>query len=119
MAAEVSASLDGVVLVAHNAGIDLGVLKRKLPGFEPSEVLDTLKLARRSLPEQPSYKLGALVQALGLDAKLPLGLKPHRATYDVLVTARLFVHLATRADGSSRSFEELRDGRGGDDGALF
>jgi hypothetical protein len=51
MAAEVSASLDGVV-VAHNAGIDLGVLKRKLPGFEPSEVLDTLKLARRSLPEQ-------------------------------------------------------------------
>jgi exodeoxyribonuclease X len=33
--------------VAHNAGVDLGVLGRELPGFQPAHVLDTLKLARR------------------------------------------------------------------------
>ena len=36
------------------------------------------------------------------------GLVPHRAGYDVLVTARVFVRLATRHDGNPVSLEELR-----------
>jgi DNA polymerase III epsilon subunit-like protein len=119
LADEVQAALEGVVLVAHNAGIDLGVLKRKLPGFVPAGVLDTLKLSRRLLSEQPSHKLGALVRALNLDDGLPANLVAHRVTYDVTVTARLFVRLATSADGSPRTFGELRDGPGADDHALF
>ena len=111
----VRARLDGSVLVAHNAGVDLGVLKRKLPGFAPADVLDTLKLSRRLLPGQPSYRLGSLVAALNLGSKIPPGLRPHRAAYDVLVTARLFVHLASRIDDEAASFEVLR----GDDAALF
>jgi exodeoxyribonuclease X len=82
-------------LVAHAAHVDLAVLGRKLAGWSPPMVLDTLKLARRLLPGLPSYRLGALVRDLGLDAELPHELKPHRATYDALVTARLFVHIAT------------------------
>jgi exodeoxyribonuclease X len=71
-------------------------------------VFDTLKLARRLLPGQPSYKLGALVTALGLDHEIPPGLVPHRAAYDVLVTARLFTRLAAGHDGTPVTLEELR-----------
>jgi DNA polymerase III epsilon subunit-like protein len=94
---DVLAALDASALVAHNAHVDVGVLRRELPGWEPPEVFDTLKLARRLIPGQSSYKLGALVDAFKLAEGLPGELKPHRATYDALVTARLFVHLATQA----------------------
>jgi hypothetical protein len=36
---------------------------------------------------------GMLVQALNLAEGLPSDLTPHRATYDALVTARLFCRL--------------------------
>lgn len=118
-AAEVRAALSDAVVVAHNAGVDLGVLGRKLPDFAPAKVLDTLKVSRRLLPDQPSHRLGALVGALHLGEGLPPGLKPHRATYDVLVTARLLIRLAARPDGTSMSFEELRDRPEGEGNALF
>jgi exodeoxyribonuclease X len=59
--AEVRQALDSDVLVAHNAHVDTGVLRRHLGGWTCPEVLDTLKLARRLVPGQESYKLGALV----------------------------------------------------------
>ena len=108
IAPEVHQMLAGRVLVAHNAPVDLSVLRRELGEWEPPEVVDTLKLARRLLPGQPSYKLGALVAALSLDQGLPPRLAPHRAGYDVLVTARLFTRLATRHDGTPVSLDELR-----------
>lgn len=110
---EVRRALADRVLVAHNAHVDIAVLRRELGGWESPEVFDTLKLARRLLQGQPSYKLGALVKALPLDDGMPPGLEPHRAAYDVLVTARLFVRLATRHDGSPLSLDELR-GQTGD-----
>jgi exodeoxyribonuclease X len=97
-------ALDVDVLVAHAAHVDVGVLQRKLGDWECPEVFDTLKLARRLLPDQDSYKLGALVEAFGLATSLPSDLKPHRATYDAIVCARLFVQLADR-----RSLAELRN----------
>jgi DNA polymerase III epsilon subunit-like protein len=99
IAADIRTRLDGVVLVAHNAPVDVGVLCRELPGWEPAAVIDTLRLARQRHPDQPSHKLGALVAAFDLAEGLPPDLTPHRATYDALVTARLLVHLANRADG--------------------
>ena len=63
VAADIRAHLDGAVVVAHNAHIDLDVLTRELPGWQPVGVVDTLKLARVRLPGRPSYKLGALVDA--------------------------------------------------------
>jgi exodeoxyribonuclease X len=110
---EVRQALADRVLVAHNAHVDVAVLRRELGDWEPPEVFDTLKLARRLLSGQPSYKLGALVKALSLDDGMPPGLEPHRAAYDVLVTARFFVRLATRHDGSPVSLDELR-GQTGD-----
>lgn len=123
IAGEVRASLDVSALIAHNAHVDIGVLQRELPGWQPPEVFDTLKLARRLLPDQPGYKLGMLVRALNLAEGLPGGLAPHRATYDALVTARLFIRLATVAEGHPLTLEVLRGessgGSGHDTPALF
>jgi exodeoxyribonuclease X len=120
--AEVRQALDVDVLVAHNAHVDVGVLRRQLGEWRCPQVLDTLKLAKRLRPEQRSYKLCALVQAFRLAEGLPRDLVPHRATYDVLVAARLFVRLATRDNATSMSIEELRghpQGEGEDTLTLF
>jgi exodeoxyribonuclease X len=116
---EVRAALTANAVIAHNAHVDVGVLRRQLGDWECPEVFDTLKLARRLMPGQMSYKLGALAEALTLTAGLPAGLSPHRATYDALVTARLFLHLATRAGTSPRTLGELRNdtSEGGDNEA--
>ncbi|MFI9380585.1 exonuclease domain-containing protein [Kutzneria sp. NPDC052558] len=116
IAAEVLKALDADALVAHNAHVDVGVLQRKLGEWDCREVFDTLKLARRTLPGQPTYKLGALVEAFKLDEDLAEDLVPHRATYDALVTARLFLRLANTSDDRPLTLEELRgDSPGGGD----
>ncbi|MGH3949465.1 MAG: 3'-5' exonuclease [Pseudonocardiaceae bacterium] len=116
--ADVLKALDASALIAHNAHVDVGVLQRKLGDWECPEVFDTLKLARRLLPGRDIYKLGSLVDAFDLATGLDDELQPHRATYDVLVTARLFVHIAGR-----RTLDELRDQPSGgardDEPALF
>lgn len=101
---DVLMALSHPAIVAHNAHVDMGVLQRKMIGWEPPEVFDTLKLARRLVPGMDSYRLGTLVEAFTLAEGLPDGLRPHRATYDALVAAKLFVLLATKA----ASLEELR-----------
>ncbi|MFE4373909.1 exonuclease domain-containing protein [Streptomyces sp. NPDC056835] len=101
---EVLHALSHPALIAHNAHVDVKVLQRKMTGWECPEVFDTLKLARRFVPDQMSFRLGSLVEAFQLAEGLPHDLRPHRATYDALVTARLFVRLATAAG----SLEELR-----------
>lgn len=95
VADDLRAQLGGAVFVAHNAHVDLGVLSRELPGFAPTHIVDTLKLARRVLPDMKSYRLGELVPTLGLANGVPAELAPHRATYDALVCARLLVRLAS------------------------
>jgi len=106
--AEVLKALSADAVVAHNAHVDVRVLQRQLAQWKCPEVFDTLKLARRLMPGQKSYRLGALTEAFSLADGLPVGLSPHRATYDALVTARLFVRLATRAHTSPRTLAELR-----------
>jgi exodeoxyribonuclease X len=110
---DVLMALSHPAIIAHNAHVDVGVLQRKMSGWEPPEVFDTLKLARRLVPGMEGYRLGGLVEAFNLADGLPDGLSPHRATYDALVAARLFVLLATKA----ASLEELRGQKpgGGDD----
>jgi DNA polymerase III epsilon subunit-like protein len=120
---EVRKALDVDALVAHNAHVDVGVLRRQLGEWDCPEVFDTLKLAKRLLPNRMSYKLGALVEAFSLADGLPPDISPHRATYDALVTARLFLSLATRDDASPCTLAELRndtpEGCGDDTPALF
>ena len=123
IADEVRASLDVSALIAHNAHVDTGVLKRYLPKWDAPEVFDTLKLAKRLLPNQSGYRLGMLVHALNLAEGLSDDLTPHRAVYDALVTARLFVRLATVTEGHPLTLEALRgessEGNGHDAPSLF
>jgi DNA polymerase III epsilon subunit-like protein len=101
---QVRQTLNADALIAHNAHVDVSVLRRKLGEWDVPEVFDTLNLARRLVTDQNSYKLGSLVTAFDLAEGLAPDLKPHRAAYDALVTARLFVYIAGR-----RTLEELRN----------
>ncbi|TQL90123.1 DNA polymerase-3 subunit epsilon/exodeoxyribonuclease X [Actinoallomurus bryophytorum] len=110
---EVLVALEADALVAHNAHVDVSVLERKLGAWKTPEVFDTLKLARRLLPHGGSFRLGTLVEKFKLAEGLPDGLTPHRAGYDALVAARLFVRLASDAT----TLETLRgDPPGGSNG---
>lgn len=115
ISADVLAALEASALVAHNAHVDVDVLRRALPGWQVPEVFDTLTLARRFAPGLDGYRLGNLVEAFNLAENLPEGLSPHRATYDALVTACLFATVATKA----ATLETLRDDPpgSGEDGA--
>jgi exodeoxyribonuclease X len=107
IADEVRATLDVPALIAQNAHVDIGVLKRYLPQWGVPQVFDTLKLAKRLLPNQSGYRLGMLVKSLNLAEGLPDDLTPHRAAYDALVTARLFVHLVTHSENRPLTLEAL------------
>ena len=92
---DIRAALDGRVIVAHNAHVDIAVLTRELPGWKPVGVIDTLALSRQLLRGiVPSFGLSQIADKLGLATNLPTGLVPHRAGYDALVCAHLFVQLA-------------------------
>lgn len=93
--------------IGHNVKVDLGVMARKLPEWQPAEAVDTLRMARAAWPSLPSHKLGALVEHHGLDKDLPDGLRPHRVDWDVLVTARLFTRLIKALDITTLA--ELRE----------
>jgi exodeoxyribonuclease X len=117
VADEIRKELDGAIFVAHNAHVDLGVLTRTLPGYTPAEVIDTLKLARRLVPDQVSYRLGSLAEAFSLTAGLGHELRPHRAAYDALVCARLLVRLASPPDEPALTLAALLGKEARDDEA--
>ena len=79
----------GATIVAHNAGFDLSFLRAELGRFgltrPPTETADTLALSRRAFPDRPSYRLGALAAALGIDAG-----SSHRALDDARTCMRLY-----------------------------
>lgn len=89
-------------LVGHHVSIDLAVLTRSLPAWQPAPAIDTLRLARSLHPELPSHRLGALVDAFNLNTP-PVPGQAHRADYDATLTARLLIRLAgDLASGGTR-----------------
>lgn len=111
IADNVRQGLGDAVPVGHNVRIDLDVLTRSLPDWAPPEAFDTLRIARKTWT-LPSHKLGALVEHRNLADDLPADLVPHRATYDALVTARLFVDLAIGAGPEPLGLASLRQAGG-------
>jgi len=80
-------------LAAHNAGFDAKFLRAEserlglLPRYRG--LICSLKLARRMLPGQGSYKLGGLAQALDISWRGAA----HRAEADAEVSTRLLLHI--------------------------
>ncbi len=76
------------VIVAHNAGFDVGFLKQnaKNLGYEFNYTyLDTLSLAKDLFPEYKKYKLGKIAENLGIKVEVA-----HRALDDVDTTVKVF-----------------------------
>ena len=88
---------DDVLLVGHNIHFDFRMLQNECRKFgycaEPEEVsfCDTIALAKRFAPGMVNYKLGTLIDALGLD-----GENSHNALDDTLACGALFFDLVNR-----------------------
>ncbi len=77
------------VLVAHNAGFDVGFIEQncKVLGLNSKYTyLDTVALARVLLPTLAKYKLNIVAKALGISLE-----NHHRAVDDAGATAEIFV----------------------------
>ncbi|MDD3905117.1 MAG: 3'-5' exonuclease [Candidatus Omnitrophica bacterium] len=79
----------GSVLVAYNAGFDLGFLESALGEgkdiLKDYHVIDALALARKIFRDSPRYSLGVISRHLGIETPLE-----HRAMADALLTLKVF-----------------------------
>jgi DNA polymerase III epsilon subunit-like protein len=132
IAPHVAQLLAGRVLVAHSASVERNILTTHLPGWEPALVLDTMRLARALWPGLIGYGLERLItHARITPPPMQPGQRAHRAGYDAVMTAELFVLLvshavvcdglgwaeiveAARFPGSARSGDATGDDRTGD-----
>lgn len=98
----------GCVLVAHNAGFDVGYIKKKSAdlqlGFDFCYI-DTLILSRRLLTALKTHKLNRVAKHLGFVFE-----GHHRAINDAEVTARIFIHFLELLEGMDiRNVEEINE----------
>lgn len=95
IASQVSAALGSDIVVGHNAQVDVELLKKAIPNWQPVLVLDTLRLARATLSGARSYSLASLVA----ERQLAAHAKPlHRALGDALAAAHLFLDLISKLE---------------------
>lgn len=99
------------VVVAHNAGFDLGFLNHEIGRvYEDYKLgnpsLCTVKLSRRLLPEIENHKLSTIARYFSIDLE-----NHHRASDDAFATSRIFIEFLGRLNdmgltsfGSVRSF---------------
>ncbi|MBU3750450.1 MAG: hypothetical protein FGM52_08355, partial [Mycobacterium sp.] len=100
----------GAVLVAHNAGFDIGFLRAAAQrcgiGWPHPPVLCTVRLARRVLSreEAPSVRLSTLARLLGSTTE-----PNHRALHDARATVDVLHALIERVGNQGvRSYRDLR-----------
>ncbi|NUS17027.1 MAG: 3'-5' exonuclease [Streptomyces sp.] len=93
VAGQVRELLGGAWIAAHNAHVDHRVLSAHLPDWQPTGVIDTLRLARATRPGLPSYTLDSLIDHLAPDLTHAPDQR-HRARFDAYATALLLLHLA-------------------------
>lgn len=112
VAEQILGQLAGRVVIGHHVHVDLAVLGRELGDWRAPAVLDTLRLAKAVWPGRPAYSLDNLTSTIPhrqLLAPSMTGTAPassdlpptspgrHRAGYDVILTAGLFLALAQTA----------------------
>ena len=96
------------VIVAHNAGFDVGFLKQnaKALGYDfDYTYLDTLSLAKDLFPNYKKYKLGKIADNLGIKVEVA-----HRALDDVDTTVKVFkVMLDMLEKRGAKKVDEIDD----------
>lgn len=100
---EIFPYLNDRVIVAHNAGFDVGALINTLTHFNlefPNfKYICTVKLSQKAYPELPSHKLNNLADALGID------FSHHRAGDDAYACAMVLIKILE--DFGLNSLEEI------------
>ncbi len=96
LASSIHSVLGEQILIGHHVQIDYQLIKTQLPRWEPLLVLDTIKLAKAVAPNLKSYALGSLIAEFAI-SDLPPG-PQHRAMYDAVATAKLFLSLVRQLD---------------------
>ena len=84
---ELSQWLCGRCLVSHNAPVERTIIQEAFPLHSFPYWIDTLRIAKKAFPKQPSYALGDLLALLNLTATVERqcpGLAPHDALYDAV-----------------------------------
>ncbi|GIM28401.1 DNA polymerase III PolC-type [Clostridium polyendosporum] len=98
--------IEGSVLVAHNAGFDVGFLKHnaKVLGYDfDFTYLDTLSLAQEIFPDFKTYKLGRIAKHLGIKVEVA-----HRALDDVDTTVKVFnIMLEKLKERGAKTLEDI------------
>jgi len=97
--------IEGSVLVAHNAGFDVGFLKHnaRILGCDfDFTYVDTLSLAQDVFPDFKTYKLGRIAKNLGIKVEVA-----HRALDDVDTTVKVFNIMIEKL--KERGAETLQD----------
>ena len=90
--------LEETPIVGHNVRVELEALSKVLPGWKPAAAYDTLKVARRLMPNQEKFGLERLGETFGLkDAASQAvgGGAAHSAPYDAAMSAILLERLLT------------------------
>lgn len=91
---------EGAMLVAHNAGFDMGFINAELaraghPAIDPGRVIDSLALARRKHPMGPN-SLDALCRRYGID-------NTHRTFHGALLDAELLAEVYIELVGGKQA----------------
>jgi len=87
---ELTKRILGIPLIAHNAATERNILTKTFPLHPFGPWVDTLTLARETLPGLPSYALEDVLRALDLMdemARLCPDTAPHDALYDAMGAA--------------------------------
>jgi len=94
-AEEILGILGSHPVIGHSVSVEINMLEPRLPGWSPSGAYDTLRIAKRLLPNQRQHKLQVLADQFDLsgDARKMTGMKPHSGLYDSVVTALLLKRL--------------------------
>lgn len=92
--------IDGAVLVAHNAGFDMGFVNAEfarlgIAAVDPGRVIDTLAIARRKHPMGPN-SLDALCRRYGID-------NSHRTRHGALLDAGLLADVYIEMAGGRQA----------------
>lgn len=99
---------EGCVMVAHNAGFDMGFIKQKArdQGIQIDfTVIDTVAMSRALLPHLGNFKLDRVAKELGVVLD-----NHHRAVDDANCTAEIFLRLVDRLEAQDiHSFEQLNE----------
>lgn len=81
----------GATIVAHNLSFDMGFIQNVAKRFSynfNNNTMDTLEMARKKLGGLKNYKLGTIVEHLGVVLE-----NAHRAVNDATATAKVFIKL--------------------------